>query len=59
MGEPQEFEIDEEPTEESKSKRTDYKKLYRDGENEYIGGVSAGLQHYLGINVVWIRLISK
>ena len=57
MGEPQEFEIDEEPTDESKSKRTDYKKLYRDGENEYIGGVCAGLQHYLGINVVWIRLI--
>tara|TARA_B100001093_G_scaffold447600_1_gene452609 strand:- start:1793 stop:3349 length:1557 start_codon:yes stop_codon:yes gene_type:complete len=57
MGEPQEFEIDEEPTDEKQSKRTDYKKLYRDGENEYIGGVCAGLQHYLGIHVVWIRLI--
>lgn len=57
MGEPQEFEIDEEPADEKQSKRVDHKKLYRDGENEYIGGVCAGLQHYLGIDVVWIRLI--
>ena len=33
------------------------KKLFRDTDNSYVGGVSAGLAHYFGIDVIWIRLI--
>jgi phage shock protein PspC (stress-responsive transcriptional regulator) len=33
------------------------KKLYRDIDQKYIGGVSSGLEHYLGIDALWIRLI--
>ena len=32
------------------------KKLYRDVDNAYIGGVSSGLGHYFGIDALWIRL---
>src|SRR5690606_33722635 len=33
------------------------KKLYRDIDNKYIGGVSSGLGHYFGIDALWVRLI--
>ena len=33
------------------------KKLYRDKEKGMIGGVSAGLGHYFGIDAVWIRIV--
>ncbi len=32
------------------------KKFYRDLDNRYIGGVSSGLGHYIGIQPIWIRL---
>lgn len=32
-------------------------KLYRDMENKKLGGVLAGLSHYLGFEVVWLRII--
>ncbi|MCY3998466.1 MAG: PspC domain-containing protein [Flavobacteriaceae bacterium] len=35
-----------------------YKKLYRDPEDRVIGGVIAGLGHYLSIDVVWLRIIA-
>ncbi|GIZ10300.1 PspC domain-containing protein [Flavobacterium sp. UMI-01] len=33
------------------------KKLYRDTENNLIGGVASGLSYYFGIDVVWIRVL--
>ncbi len=33
------------------------KRLYRDEDNELLGGVCAGLGAYLGIDAVWIRLL--
>ncbi len=33
------------------------KKIYRDIDNAYVGGVSAGLAHYFGIDPLWIRLL--
>ena len=62
MGQPEDYHIDDEIFEDepvrprSRSTRPS-KKLYRDTENSYIGGVSAGLSHYLGIDVLWIRIL--
>lgn len=63
MGQPEDYMVDEEifedePKHSYKSSRTDTtRKLYRDTENAYIGGVSSGLSHYFGIEPLWIRLI--
>ena len=61
MGQPEDYMVDEdifedEPRKSSES-RPRVKKLYRDIDNKYIGGVCAGLEHYLGFDVLWIRLI--
>ena len=57
MGEPEAYKMEdeEEPTP-SSSKFKASRKLYRDLERKYVGGVSAGLNHYLGINTLLIRL---
>lgn len=60
MGQPEDYMVDEdifedEPISTHKSKRV--RKLYRDIENKYIGGVSAGLGHYFAIDALWIRLL--
>ncbi len=33
------------------------KKFYRDADDKFIGGVCSGLAHYIGFDVVWIRII--
>ena len=61
MGQPEDYMVDEDIFEdpprrkETTTRRT--KKLYRDIDQKYIGGVCAGLEHYLGIDALWIRLI--
>ncbi|MFK7782851.1 PspC domain-containing protein [Psychroserpens sp.] len=66
MGQPEDYLVDDEIFEDepktsyqnnSRSKSGSSKKFYRDTDNSYIGGVSAGLGHYFGIDAVWIRLI--
>lgn len=62
MGQPEDYEVDGdsfegEPEPTSTTGRTSYKKLFRDIDNKYIGGVSSGLGHYVGIDGIWIRLI--
>jgi len=59
MGQPEDYIVDEEifedepqPSQSTKSKR----RLFRDTENAYIGGVSSGLSHYFDIDSLWIRL---
>ena len=60
MGQPEDYRIDNDDNEESKTSYTfqkkAIKKLYRDKENGMIGGVLAGLGHYFGIDKVWIRI---
>lgn len=64
MGQPEDYMVDDDIFEDApsskKSKRTNRpsngKKLYRDSENAYIGGVSSGLGHYFGVDSLWIRL---
>ena len=63
MGQPEDYKIDDEKTsyQSSSSSSTNFyypsKRLYRDKENGMIGGVMAGLGHYLGIDTLWLRII--
>ncbi len=61
MGQPEDYLVDDEIFEDEPKSwdrtRKSSKKLYRDTDNSYIGGVSSGLGHYLGIDSVWVRLL--
>jgi phage shock protein PspC (stress-responsive transcriptional regulator) len=62
MGQPEDYHIDEEifedgPAAGPQPRRSRVKKLYRDMDRKYIGGVCAGLEYYLGLDALWIRLI--
>lgn len=60
MGQPEDYMVDEEIFEDTTvppiSGRIN-KRLFRDTEHSYVGGVSSGLGHYLGIASIWIRLL--
>ncbi|MDH7912880.1 PspC domain-containing protein [Winogradskyella sp. SYSU M77433] len=62
MGQPEDYLVDDEifedePQPKHRQSSKPNKKLYRDTDNSYIGGVAAGLGHYFGIDSIWIRLI--
>ncbi|WP_370003264.1 PspC domain-containing protein, partial [Winogradskyella sp.] len=62
MGQPEDYLVDDEIFEDEPRAKKSYdhrptKKLYRDTDNSYIGGVAAGLGHYFGIDSIWMRLI--
>jgi phage shock protein PspC (stress-responsive transcriptional regulator) len=66
MGQPEDYEVDDEIFEDvppssktyAKSRgNAAHKQLFRDIDNKYISGVSSGLGHYFGIDAIWIRLI--
>ena len=55
LGAPEEF-VDE--TEQEKNAQPlGTRKLYRDTDDRFIGGVAGGMSHYFGIESVWIRLL--
>jgi len=59
MGKPEDYLVDDEIFNDDSygnysNKRG--KKLYRDGGDRFLGGVSSGMAHYLNIDVIWIRL---
>lgn len=66
MGQPEDYMVDddifEDTTSSSNSSRGKSKpsgsnrKLFRDIDNAYIGGVSSGFGHYLNVDPLWIRL---
>ena len=61
MGQPEDYRLDEEIFEDEPAKENKYtdastKKLYRDTEHSYIGGVCSGMGHYLHIDAVWLRI---
>ena len=33
------------------------KKLFRDGDDKFLGGVASGISHYFNIDTIWIRLL--
>ena len=60
MGQPEDYMVDEEIIEDQPKysySRTSGKQLFRDTEHSYVGGVSSGLGHYLGIEALWVRLL--
>ncbi len=61
MGQPEEYLVEEDATSSytnTTSSRTKTKKqLFRDTENSYIGGVAAGLAHYIGVEPIWVRIL--
>ena len=62
MGQPEDYMVDEEifddeSTHVKRKSSSSSKKLYRDIDDKFIAGVSSGLGHYLGIDVIWIRLL--
>lgn len=59
MGQPEDYEMDEDTEEDQATytPKSGNRKLFRDIDNKYIGGVSSGLGHYLGVDAIWIRLI--
>ncbi|MAX71260.1 MAG: hypothetical protein CMC76_09195 [Flavobacteriaceae bacterium] len=62
MGQPEDYLVDDEifedePQPKHRQSSKPNKKLYRDTDNSYIGGVAAGLGHYFGVDSIWIRLI--
>ena len=59
MGQPEDYQVedDEIPNQQPKSSTTSTKRLFRDPDNYYLGGVCGGLAHYLSMQTVWVRLI--
>ncbi|RKE92257.1 PspC domain-containing protein [Ichthyenterobacterium magnum] len=61
MGQPEDYLVDDEIFEDEPQKthykKTSSKKLFRDTDSSYVGGVASGLAHYLGIDSVWMRLL--
>ncbi|MFN3640597.1 MAG: PspC domain-containing protein, partial [Flavobacterium sp.] len=60
MGQPEDYRLEEEGETQNThppSYTKTNKKLYRDIDNNILGGVAAGFGHYLGIEAIWVRLI--
>ncbi|MDG2193743.1 MAG: PspC domain-containing protein [Polaribacter sp.] len=60
MGQPEDYaDAEEGYTHEEyqyKRKRASGKKLFRDGDDKFLGGVASGISHYFDVDTVWIRL---
>ncbi|MFD0992921.1 PspC domain-containing protein [Tenacibaculum geojense] len=59
MGQPEDYaETDEAYTENTtyNRNRKSSKKLFRDGDDKFLGGVCAGIAHYVAVDAIWIRL---
>ncbi len=67
MGQPEDYHVDVDvfededsegnPSEGETVEKRKNRKLYRDMDNNYIGGVSQGLSYYLGIDAIWVRVL--
>ena len=61
MGQPEDYLVDDEIFEDEpqqkKYSKGPSKKLFRDTQSSYVGGVSSGLAHYFGMDAIWIRII--
>jgi len=59
MGKPEDYLVDEEIFEDEPTyrPRKSNKKLFRDGDDKFLGGVCSGLAHYIGMEAIWMRII--
>jgi len=58
MGNPEDYSTEDSffDEEDSTSKSTNKKKLYRDPDDKFLGGVCSGIAHYINIDPIWVRL---
>ena len=60
MGQPEDYSDAEEGYSDSsysyKRNNAAGKKLFRDGDDKFLGGVASGIAHYFDIDTIWIRL---
>ncbi|MDA8595086.1 PspC domain-containing protein [Flavobacteriaceae bacterium] len=58
MGKPEDYEMENAFDEyaQNRTNNRNSRKLYRDGDDKFLGGVCSGLGHYLGVQPVWIRI---
>ncbi|MDA9317039.1 PspC domain-containing protein [Polaribacter sp.] len=60
MGQPEDYTEAEEPYNDAnysyKRNKSKGKKLFRDGDDKFLGGVAAGIAHYFNVDSIWIRL---
>ncbi|WP_158841837.1 PspC domain-containing protein [Polaribacter sp. L3A8] len=60
MGQPEDYAGAEEEYNDAsysyKRNNTAGKKLFRDGDDKFLGGVAAGIAHYFDIDTIWVRL---
>ena len=62
MGQPEDYIESEEMYEDNsnynynKRTKSNNKKLFRDSEDKFLGGVASGLAHYTNIDTIWVRL---
>ncbi len=62
MGQPEDYVFEEDSYNENSKNTGSYqsynsKKLFRDGDDKFLGGVASGIGHYFGIEAIWVRLI--
>ncbi len=63
MGQPEDYLVDDEIFEDTPysggyRQNSTYRKLYRDYDNKFLGGVCAGFGQYFGIDALWIRILA-
>ena len=61
MGQPEDYMVDEELFSEEtrrtyRGERASRRRLFRDGEDKFLGGVSSGIAYYFDVDVIWIRI---
>jgi len=59
MGKPEDYMVDDEIFNDDNSSaygNRKSKKMYRDGDDKFLGGVASGMAHYFNVDVIWIRL---
>ncbi|MCF6213818.1 MAG: PspC domain-containing protein [Flavobacteriaceae bacterium] len=61
MGQPEDYVFEDETYADYTRPGSSYstynsKKLFRDGDDKFLGGVAAGIAHYFGIESIWVRL---
>ena len=60
MGQPEDYAEAEESYNQSsysyERNNTSGKKLFRDGDDKFLGGVASGIAHYLDLDTIWVRL---
>ena len=65
MGQPEDYRVDDDVFEDNnqgsqkqtfQAKRISQRRFFRDVDNAYLGGVSSGMAHYMGIDPLWVRI---